>query len=79
MWPLDQTATWLGIWGLLTVSYSPAKFDGHRYCGKAGISFLNFSRDHVIKTLCHFEGGVLQLQDTTLSSLVDIGIAEGQV
>ena len=67
------------MWGFLMVSYYLAKFDGHRYCGKAGISFLNFSRDHVIKTLCHFEGGVLQLQDTTLSSLVGIGIAEGQV
>ena len=67
------------MWGFLMVSYHPAKFDGHRYCGKAGISFLNLPRDHIIKRLCHFQGGILQLQDTALLSLVGIGIAEGQV
>ena len=40
---------------------------------------LNFSRDHVIKRLRDFEGGVPPLQVTILPSLVTIDIAEGQI
>ena len=65
--------------GLPTVSYDSAKFDGHRYCESADISFLNLSRDHVIKRSRDFEGGVPPLQVTTLSSLVAIDIAEVQI
>ena len=65
--------------GLPTVSYHSAKFDGHRYCESADISFLNLSRDHVIKRSRDFEGGVPPLQVTTLSSLVAIDIAEVQI
>ena len=61
------------------VSYHSAKFDGHRYCESADISFLNLSRDHVIKRSRDFEGGVPPLQVTTLSSLVAIDIAEVQI
>ena len=60
------------MWGLPTVSYHSAKFDGHRYCESADISFLNLSCDHVIKRSRDFEGGVLPLQVTTLASLVAI-------
>ena len=42
--PRDQKVTWLGMWGLPMVSYHPAKFDGHRYCGRADIRlFICFS------------------------------------
>ena len=64
------------MWGLPTVSYHPAKSDGQRYCGSADISFLNLSRDHVIKMSRDFEGGVPSLQVTTLPSLVAMGIAK---
>ena len=67
------------MWGLPTVTYHPANFDGHRYCESADISFLNLSRDHVIKRSRDFEGGVPPLQVTTLSSLVAIDIAEVQI
>ena len=67
------------MWGLATVSYHPAKFDGHRCCRSADISFLNLSRDHVIKMSRDFEGGVILTQVTTLLSLVAIGIVEGQI
>ena len=69
----------VGMWGLPTVSYHSVKFNGHRYCESAGIRFLNFSRDHVIKRSRDFEGGVSPLQVTTLLSLVAIGSAEGQI
>ena len=69
----------VGMWGLPTVSYHPVKFDGPRYCESADIRFLNLSRDHVIKRSRDFEGGVSPLQVTTLSSLVAIGRAEGQI
>ena len=65
--------------GLPTVSYHPAKFDGHRYCGSADINSLNLSRDPVIKRSLDFEDGVLPPEFTTLLSLVVIGIAEGQI
>ena len=65
------------MWSLPKVSYHAAKFDGHRYCKSADISFLRLSRDHVIKRSLDFEGGVLPPQVTTLPSLVAIGIAEG--
>ena len=55
------------------------KFGGHRYCGRADISFLNLPRDHVIKRSRDFEGGICPLQVTTLSSLMAIGIAEEQI
>ena len=48
----------------------PAKCDGHRYCGSADISFLNLSRDHVIKR---------SSQVTILPTLVAIGIAEVKI
>ena len=67
------------MWGLPTVTYHPANFDGHRYCESTDISFLNLSRDHVTKRSCDFEGGVPPPQVTTLPSLGAIGIAEGQV
>ena len=66
------------IHGLPMVSYHPAKSDGHRYYGSADISFLNFSRDHIIKRSRNFEGGLYPSQFTTLPSLMAIGIAEGQ-
>ena len=56
-----------------------AKFDGHRYCESADISFLNLSLDHVIKRSCDFEDGVPPLQVTTLPRLVVIGMAEVQI
>ena len=65
--------------GLPTVSYHSAKFDGHRYCESADISFLNLSRDHVIKSSSDFEGRVPILQVTALPSLVAIGTAKGQI
>ena len=43
------------------------------------MSFLNLSRDHVIKRLLDFEGEVPPPQVTALPSLVTIGIAEVQV
>ena len=62
------------------VSYPSAKFDGHRYYGSADISFLNLSRDHVMKSSPEVEGWVPRRlgppQVTTLPSLVAIGIAE---
>ena len=58
------------------VSYPSAKFDGHRYYGSADISFLNLSRDHVMKSSPEVEGWVPRPQVTTLPSLVAIGIAE---
>ena len=61
------------MWGLPTVSYHPAKFDSYRYCESADASFLNFSRDQVIKRSRDFEGRVLLL------NLVPIGIADGQI
>ena len=67
------------MWGLPTVSYHPAKFDGHRYCQSADISFLNMSRDHVIDRSRDFEVGVTPPQVTTLPSLVATGIVEGQI
>ena len=67
------------MWGLPTVSYHSATFDGHRYCESSDISFLNLSRDHVIKRSRDFEGGVLPLQVTTLSSLVATDIEEVQI
>ena len=67
------------MWGLPTVRYHPAKFDGHTYCESASTSFLNLSRDHDIKKSRDFEGGVSPLQVTTLPILMAIGIAEGQI
>ena len=67
------------IHGLPTVSYHPVKSDGRRYCRSAGISFLNLSRDHVIKRSHDFEGGVPPPQVTTLPSLVARGIVEEQI
>ena len=67
------------MWGVPMVSYHPDKLHGHRYCESADISFLNLSCDHVIKRSRDFEGGVLPLQVTTLSSLVAIDIAEVQI
>ena len=67
------------MWGLLMVSYHPGKSHDHRYCGSADISFLSFSRDHIIKRSCDFEGGVPLLQVITLPSLVAVDIAEGQM
>ena len=78
-WPRDQKVTWLALWGLLTVSYHSAKFNGYRYCESADISFLNLWRDHVIKRSRDFEDWVPQPQVTTLPSLVAIGIAAGQI
>ena len=69
----------VGMWGLPTVSYHRVKFDGHRYCESADIRFLNLSSEYVIKRSRDFEGGVSPLQVTTLSSLVAIGSAEGQI
>ena len=66
------------IHGLPTVSYHPAKSNGHRYNGSADISFLNLSGDHIIKRSRNFEGGLHPSQFTTLSSLMAVGIAEGQ-
>ena len=60
-------------------SYYSANVGGHRYWERADISFLNLSRDHVIKRSRDFEGGVPPLQITSLSSLVVIGVAEGQI
>ena len=67
------------MWGLLTVSYYSAKFDGHRYCGSVDISFFHLSCNHVNKRSPDFEGGVTPPQVTTLPSLVAIGVAEGQI
>ena len=41
-----------------TESYHPVKLDGHRYCGSADTSFLNLSRNHVIKRSRDVEGCV---------------------
>ena len=60
------------------VSYHRANFDCHRYCRSVDVSFLNLSRDHLIKRSRNFKGGVPPLQVTTLSSLVAIVIPEGQ-
>ena len=51
MWPHYQKVRCVGGWDLSTVSYHSAKFGGYRYCGSADISFLNLSRNHVIKRL----------------------------
>ena len=67
------------MWSLPTISYHPVKFDGHRYCEKEDTSFLNLSREHVIKKSQDFEGWVSPPQVTILPSLVAIGIAEGQI
>ena len=69
------------MWGLPTISSKlhPAKFDGHRHCEGADISFLNLSCDHVIKRSRDFEGGVPPPQVATLPNLVAIGIAQGQI
>ena len=67
------------MWGLPTASYHPAKSDGHSYCRTTDISFLNLSRNQVIKMSRDFEGEVPSMQVTTLPSLVVIGIAEGQI
>ena len=65
------------MWSLPKVSYHATKFDGHRYCESADISFMKLSRDQVIKRSRDFEGEVLPPQVTTLPSLVAIGTAEG--
>ena len=51
MWPHYQKVRCVSGWDLSTVSYHSAKFGGYRYCGSADISFLNLSRNHVIKRL----------------------------
>ena len=61
------------------VSYHPSCFDGHRFCGSTDISFLNLSRNHVIKTSRDFECWVPPPQVTTLPSFVVISIAEVQI
>ena len=67
------------MWGFSTVSYHPAKSDGHRYCTSTDITFLDLSQDHVIKSLRDFEVRVFPLQATTLASLVAIGIVKEQI
>ena len=67
------------MWDLPTVSYHPAKFDGHRYCESADIGFFHLSRDYVIERYRDFVGKVSSLQVTTLSISVPMGIAEGQI
>ena len=67
------------MWDLPKVSYHPAKFAGHRYCGSADIGFFHLSRDYVIERYRDFESKVSPLQVTTLSISVPIGIAEGQI
>ena len=67
------------MWGVPMVSCHPDKLHGHRYCESADISFLNLSRDHVIKSSSDFEGRVPILQVTALPSLVAIGTAKGQI
>ena len=64
------------MWGLPTVSYHSAKFDGHRYCGSAEIRFFHLPRDHVIKRHVTLKVRVPLSKVTTLSSLAVIGIAE---
>ena len=65
--------------GYHTASYHSSKFGGHRYCRNADNSFLNLLRDNVIKRSRDFDGGVHPLQGSTLPSLGDIGIVEGQI
>ena len=67
------------MWGLPTASYHTAKSDGRSYCRTTDISFLNLSRNQVIKMSRDFEGEVSSMQVTTLPSLVVIGIAEVQI
>ena len=75
-WSHDQKVTWLIMWGLLTVSYHPARFDSHRYCESADLGFLNLSRDHVVKKSRDFEGWVPPPQVTTMPNLEAIDIVE---
>ena len=67
------------MWGILTVSYHPARFDVHRYCESADLGFLNFSLEHVIKRSRDFEGWIPLPQATTLPSLEAIVMAELQI
>ena len=78
-WPRYQKITWIRGSDSPSVSYHSAKFGGHRYCGRKGISFFNFSRDHVIKRSLGFEGWVPPPQVTMLPSLVAIDTAEMQI
>ena len=61
------------------VSYHATRSDDHKYCGSADVSFFHLSRDHIIKKSCDFQGGVPPPNVTTLSILVAIGIAKGQI
>ena len=78
-WPRNQKVTWLWKWGPPAARYYSAKADDHSYCGRADISFLNLSRDRVIKRSRDFDGGVPPWQVTILPSLVAIAIAEGKI
>ena len=67
------------MWGILTLSYHPARFDGNRYCESADLGFLNFSSDHLIKRSRDFEGWIPLPQATTLPSLEAIDMAKLQI
>ena len=80
-WSEGYVTLLLDMW-LLIISHPSVKFDSHRSCKNEFATFFICYMtlcDHVINRLCDFVDNRPELEPTTLSSLLAIGLTEYNV